>query len=154
MTRSRSSFIFRFILKAAALAVYITLIFDFGTGAAYHMIAGIAVCVMIIAGLIADFSSMRQMRAQFKNYTLSTSDSIMLATATLIAVAMLIMLVSGFICRAADPAGALWLTAYALHAIVAYLIPLAMAVRIGAQFFGWLRCRREKKSTPTASGSK
>jgi len=143
--RSITSFFFRLILKIAALAMYITLLFDFGTGQLYHEITGIVVCALVVVGLITDFSSMRRMRAQYRQYTLTTCDSIMLATSTLIAVEMVIMLVSGLFNSSALLDGETGITAYALHTIAAYLLPSTMAVRIAAQFFGWVRYRREGK---------
>lgn len=146
--RSRSSFIFRLILKIIALAMYITLLFDFGFGQLYHEIAGLIVCALVVVGLITDFSSMRRMRTEYKQYTLATCDSILLATATLIAVEMVIILVCGLLNSSALLDGETEMTAYALHTIAAYLLPATMAVRIAAQFLSWTRCRKEnaKKS--------
>ncbi len=143
--RSRTSFFFRLILKIAALAMYITLLFDFGTGQLYHEIVGIVVCALVVVGLITDFSSMRRMRAQYRQYTLTTCDSVMLATATLVGVEMLILLISGLFNSSALLGRETGITAYALHTIAAYLLPATMAVRIIAQFIGWARSRQEKK---------
>jgi len=137
----KSRFLLRLTIKLAALALYIMLLFDFGTGRFFHMIAGTAVCVLTVTGLLLDRHNLRAMHSRSRNCTISTADSVLLSTETLVAVEMVVMLLSGVVNRMEIPNVILRMTVYGLHVAVAYLLPTTMAVRIALQFIQWRRAK-------------
>ena len=132
-------FLLRLAIKLVALALYIMLLFDFGTGKVFHMAAGTAVCILTVSGLLLDRENLRVMRGSFRDCTLSTSDAVLLSTETLVALEMAIMLVTGVLNRVEPGYPVVRMVIYGLHVASAFLTPAIMAVRIGiqmAKFFG------------------
>lgn len=137
-------FLIRTLIKIAALLLYIPLLVLSDTGKVFHITAGSAVCVLTAAGLILDRNGFGELKSRYRNYTISSADSLLLCTEWLIAIMTLLLFLSGLLLSAERQQGSTAL--FMLHTMLALLMPLVMAVRMAVQAAAWLRGRRKKNS--------